>query len=167
MQALTLRDNSINLNSEQTSLLYIYVENPYKALTKEKPTHPILKQILETLNNLLTTGKLKLKSDKKRKAQKAIKKIQNNSLITIQKQAIETINQKQQLLASDTLSEISTKKTQLQEKNRKIQAKKTRIDSHAKVKENKYNQINNKIQKIKKLIEKNIYESIDKTIKIE
>jgi hypothetical protein len=166
-QALTMRDVSTILNSEEIATLDIYIENPFTAITKEKLTYPILKQILKNLNSLLETGKLKLKSDKKRKAQEAIKKINNNSLTKLQQQAIEKIKQKQQILTSTTLAEITQKKTEFHEQNRKIQAKKARIDAHALVKENKYNQIKNKINKHKKLIEKNIQESIEKTIEIE
>ncbi len=167
MQALILRDSSTRLNSEEIATLDIYKENPFNALTKEKPTYPILKQILQTLNDLLETAKLKLKSDKKRKAQQAIKKINNNSLTKLQQQSIEKIKQKQLLLNSTTLAEINTKTTQFQEENRKIQAKKARIDAHALVKENKYNQIKNRIHEHKTLIEKNIQDSLEKTVEIE
>jgi hypothetical protein len=167
MQALTLRDSSARLSSEEIAALENYNENPFNAITQEKPNYPILKQILKTLKMLLETGKLKLKSDKKRKAQQTIKKINNNSLTTLQQQSIQKIKQKQQLLTSTTLAEITNKKKQFQEQNRKIQAKKARIDAHALVKENKYNRIKNQINEHKRLIEKNIKESIEKTIKIE
>ena len=167
MHALLLRDKSIVLTSQEIDYLEKYIENPFTAITKEKPNYPILKQILKILNGLLETGKLKLKSDKKRKAQDTIKKINNNSLIKLQEKSIANINQKQNLLTSTILAEITRKKTELQEQNRKIKARKSRIDAHALVKKNKYNQIKNQIDKNKKLIEKNIFDSIEKTIKIE
>ena len=167
MHALILRDNSIVLTSKEIDYLEKYIENPFTAITKEKPNYPILKQILKILNGLLETGKLKLKSDKKRKAQDTIKKINNNSLIKLQEKSIANINQKQNLLTSAILAEITRKKTELQEQNRKIKARKARIDAHALVKKSKYNQIKNQIDKNKRLIEKNIFDSIEKTIKIE
>ena len=167
MHALILRDKSIVLTSQEIDYLEKYIENPFTAITKEKPNYPILKQILKILNGLLETGKLKLKSDKKRKAQDTIKKINNNSLIKLQEKSIANINQKQNLLTSAILAEITRKKTELQEQNRKIKARKARIDAHALVKKNKYNQIKNQIDKNKRLIEKNIFDSIEKTIKIQ
>ena len=167
MQALIIRDSSTILTSEEIAVLKIYVKNPFNAITKEQPHYPLLKQILKNLNVLLKNSKLKLKSDKKRKAQQTINKINNNSLTKLQLQSIEKIKQKQQLLTSNILAEITAKKTQFQEENQKIQAKKARIDAHALVKKNKYNQIENRINEHKRLIEKNIRDCIRKTIKIE
>lgn len=167
MNALTLRDNSVGLTSQEMAFLEDYIENPFTAITKEKPNYPVLKRILKILNVLLETGKLKLKSDKKRKAQDTIKKIHKNSLTKLQEQSIENLTKKQNLLSSTILAEITKKKTVLQEQNRKIKARKARIDAHALVKEKKYNQIKYQIDKNKRLIEKNILDSIEKTVKIE
>jgi hypothetical protein len=166
MQALTLRDSSTNLSPQELTLLETYLENPFDALTQEKKGYPILKQILKILFDLMETGKLKLKSDKKRKAQLSIKKINTNSLTKLHEQSVQKIKQKKQLLDSEILAEITQKKTEFEEQNRKIQARKARIDAHALVKKSKYNQISERIQEKKKLIENNIYESIEKKIKI-
>ena len=167
MHALTLRDNSIGLTSKEISFLENYIENQFAAITKEQPNYPVLKQILKLLNSLLETGKLKLKSDKKRKAQDTIKKISNDSLVKLQERSIENIKQKQNLLSSTMLAEITKKENVLKEQNRKIKARKARIDAHALVKEKKYNQIKYQINKNKRLIEKNILDSVEKTVKIE
>ena len=166
MQALALRDNSTNLNLEEINLLEIYTENPFEALAKENKGYPTLKQILTSLHHLLDTGKLKLKSDKTRKAQKSITKITQNSLAKLHKQSIETIKQKNQILNSDKLADINTKKTEFQEQTRKLEAKKARIDAHSLVKKTKSNRILDRIQEHKKTIEENIYTSIEKKIKI-
>jgi hypothetical protein len=167
MQAQTLRDNSINLRPQELAILELYIENPFEALAQEKTGYPLLKQILKILRDLMGSGKLKLKSDKKRKAQESIKKISNNSLVKLHGQSVQKIKQKKQLLNSETLAEITQKKTEFKEQTRKIKAKKDRIDAHALVKKNKYNQMSKRIQEHKKLIEKNVYESIEKKIKIE
>ncbi|MCW3998570.1 MAG: hypothetical protein NWF10_08410 [Candidatus Bathyarchaeota archaeon] len=167
MQAQTLRDNSINLRPQELAILELYIENPFEALAQEKTGYPLLKQILKILRDLMGSGKLKLKSDKKRKAQESIKKISNNSLVKLHEQSVQKIKQKKQLLNSETLAEITQKKTEFKEQTRKIKAKKDRIDAHALVKKNKYNQMSKRIQEHKKLIEKNVYESIEKKIKIE
>jgi hypothetical protein len=167
MQALTLRDTSTNLSPQELALLEVYIENPFEALAQEKSGYPLLKQILKILHDLLGSGKLKLKSDKKRKAQEAIKKISNNSLSKLHEQSIQKIKQKKQLQNSEILAEITQKKTEFKEQTRKIKAKEARIDAHALVKRNKFDQISKRIQDHKKLIENNIYESIGKKIKIE
>jgi hypothetical protein len=166
MRALTLRHTSTSLNPSEQASLDFYIEHPFETLAKEIPGYPILKQLLKTLYDLLETGKLKLKSDKKRKAQETIKKINNNSLTKLHNQSVQKIKQKQLLLKSDKLAQITQNKTEYKEQTRKMEAKKTRIDAHALVKENKYNQIYERIQNHKKTIEKNILESIEKKVKI-
>jgi hypothetical protein len=166
MQAFMLRNRSAKLTPQESGLLEIYMENPFVALAKEKSGYPLLKQILKTLHELLQTGKLKLKSDKKRKAQEAIKKISNNSLAQLHEQGVQKLQQKNQLQKSDTIVDIHRKKAEFKEKTRKIQAKKARIDAHAQVKRNKAKQISQRILEHKKQIEKNIYESIEKKVKI-
>ena len=166
MRALTLRNTLTSLNPSEQASIDLYLEFPCVSLTKEIIGYPNLKQILKTLHDLLETGKLKLKSDKKRKAQETIKKINNNSLTKLHNQSVQEIKQKQLLLKSDKLAQITQNKTEFKEQTRKMEAKKARIDAHALVKENKYNKIYASIQDHKKSIEKNILESIEKKVKI-
>ena len=89
MQALSLHYNSTNLNPKEVAILDLYIENPFDALIEEKEGYPLLKQILIILQDLLDSGKLKLKSDKTRKAQIAIKNTIQNSLAKLHRQSVE------------------------------------------------------------------------------
>jgi len=167
MQALSLRYNSTNLNPKEIAILDLYIENPFDALIEEKEGYPLLKQILTILKDLLDSGKLKLKSDKTRKAQIALKNTIQNSLVKLHRQSVETNKQKKLVLTSDTLTEITKKQAEFQEQTRKLEARKARIDAYALVKKNKSNRILDKINQHKKQIENNVYKSIEKKIKIE
>ena len=167
MQALSLRYNSTNLNPKELAILDIYIEHPFEALIEEKEGYPLLKQILTILKDLLDTGKLKLKSDKTRKAKIAIKNTIQNSLVKLHRQSVETNKQKKLILTSDTLTEITKKQAEFQEQTRKLEARKARIDAYALVKKTKSNRLLDKINQHKKQIENNVYKSIEKKIKIE
>ncbi len=167
MQALTLHGNFTNITPNEETMLVLYIEKPFEALATEKEGYSILKQILTILNDLLDTGKLKLKSDKTRKAQEAIKNITQNSLKKLHRRIIESNTQKQLILDSDKLNEITNKQTEFKEKTRKLEARKARIDAYFLVKKTKSNKITDKIKEHKKIIEENIYNSIEKKIKIE
>jgi len=167
MQALSLRYNSTNLNPKEVAILDLYIENPFDALIAEKEGYPLLKQILTILKDLLDSGKLKLKSDKTRKAQIALKNTIQNSLVNLHRQSVETNKQKKLILTSDTLTEITKKQAEFQEQTRKLEARKARIDAYALVKKTKSNRILDRINQHKKLIEDNVYKSIEKKIKIE
>ena len=167
MQALSLRYNSTNLNPKEIAILDLYIENPFDALIAEKEGYPLLKQILTILKDLLDSGKLKLKSDKTRKAQIALKNTIQNSLAKLHRQSVEINKQKKLILTSDTLTEITKKQAEFQEQTRKLEARKARIDAYALVKKTKSNRILDKINQHKKQIENNVYKSIEKKIKIE
>jgi len=167
MQALSLHYNSTNLNPKEVAILDLYIENPFDALIEEKESYPLLKQILTILKDLLDTGKLKLKSDKTRKAQIAIKNTIQNSLAKLHRQSIEANKQKKLILNSDTLTEINKKQAEFQEQTRKLEARKARIDAYALVKKTKSNRLLDRINEHKKLIEDNVLKSIEKKIKIE
>jgi hypothetical protein len=167
MQALSLRYNSTNLNPKEVAILDLYIENPFDALIAEKEGYPLLKQILTILKDLLDSGKLKIKSDKTRKAQIALKNTIQNSLVNLHRQSVETNKQKKLILTSDTLTEITKKQAEFQEQTRKLEARKARIDAYGLVKKTKSNRILDKINQHKKQIENNVYKSIEKKIKIE
>jgi hypothetical protein len=72
MQALSLQGGGAGLTPDELSKLGQYLEKPFKALATEETGYPLLKQILQKLARLMNEEKLKLKSDKKRKAEQAL-----------------------------------------------------------------------------------------------
>ncbi|MCK4313639.1 hypothetical protein KAW04_02620, partial [Candidatus Bathyarchaeota archaeon] len=65
------------LTPEELKKLNHYIENPFDAFAAEETGYPVLKQILEKLASLMSSGKLKLKHDRKRKAEQAMSGVLN------------------------------------------------------------------------------------------
>ena len=73
---------------------------------------------------------------------------------------------KDQLQASAKMDEINQSLTQFQEQLNLLKARKTSVETHETVKENSYKETQDKIASLKRTIEKNVYNSIDKRIQI-
>jgi hypothetical protein len=73
---------------------------------------------------------------------------------------------KDQLLASAKMDEINQSITQFIEQVNLLKARKTSVETHETVKENAYKETKDKISSLKRTIEKNVYNSIDKKIQI-
>ncbi len=72
MQALALYRGGAGLTPDERNKLDQYLQKPFKALATEEAGYPLLKQILQKMTRLMDEGKLKLKSDKARKAKRDI-----------------------------------------------------------------------------------------------
>ena len=136
-------------------------------MISEKPGYPLLKEILQKLEEMLAEDKLKLKPDKARKAAESVVEIlHKNSLANLQLRCIEMATNKDQLLASSKMDEINQSLAQFQEQVNLLKARKTSVETHETVKENAYKETGDKISSLKRTIEKNVYNSIDKRIQI-
>lgn len=99
------RNAEISLLPDENQKLDEYIQNPFDALASEEENYPILKRILGQLNNAINQKKLKLKASRLRKAQEQINDLlTKNTLSTLQKNCIQTIQQKQQLLTSHNMA---------------------------------------------------------------
>ena len=75
MQALATSGGGGGVTPDELSKVTQYLDHPLEALSSEPPGYPMLKEILEKLERLLTEDKLKLKDDKARKAEQATEEI--------------------------------------------------------------------------------------------
>ena len=75
MQALALQGGGAGLTPDEVKKLGQYLEKPFEALATEEAGYPLLKQILQNLARLMDEDKLKLKSDKARKAEQSVDEI--------------------------------------------------------------------------------------------
>ena len=64
------------------------------------------------------------------------------------------------------MDEINQSLTQFMEQVNLLKARKTSVETHETVKENAYKEAKDKISSLKRTIEKNVYNSIDKKIQI-
>jgi cell fate (sporulation/competence/biofilm development) regulator YmcA (YheA/YmcA/DUF963 family) len=73
---------------------------------------------------------------------------------------------KEQLLASSKMDEINQNIVQYQAQADLLKARKTSVETHETVKENAYKETEDKIGSLKRTVERNVYNSIDKKIQI-
>ena len=167
MRALALYRGGAGLTQDERSMLELYLEKPFKALTTEAAGYPVLKQILQKMVRLMDEGKLKLKSDKARKAEQDINGIlKGEFLAKIYKRCADVAAREKELLNSSKMEEIKSNLSEYQEQTKRLNAKRDRVEAHEAVKERAYNEIISKIDNHKRTIEKNVQSSLGQTIQI-
>ena len=168
MQALATGGGGGGITPDQLNKITQYLEAPFDSLVTEKTGYPLLKEILQKLESLLVDDTLKLKSDKARKAERSIKEIlYNNSLANLQIRCAEMTKNRDQLLASSKMDDIKQNIVQFQEQVDLLKIRKTSVETHEKVKDNSYKEALDKINNLKRTIERNVYSSIEIEIQIE
>lgn len=167
MQALALQGGGAGLTPDELNKLGQYLEKPFEALATEEAGCPLLQQVLQKLARLMNEGKLKLKSDKARKADQSLDAIlKRDSLASLHKRSADTAARRQQLLNSTKMEEIKRSLSVFQEQTEQLKARKASVEAHEAIKEHAYNEILDKICSHKKAIEKNVYSSLGKRVQI-
>jgi hypothetical protein len=167
MQALATSGGGAGVTPDELSRVSQYLEKPFDTLVSEKIGYPVLKEILEKLERLIVEDKLKLKSDKARKAQQTIREIlRQDSLAKLQIRCSEMAREKEQLLASTKMDEIKQNIAALEQQVDQLKARKMSIETHEAVKINAHKEAVDKIANLKRTIERNIYSSIEIKVQI-
>ena len=167
MQALATGGGGGGVTPDELNKINQYLEKPFDAFVSEQADYPMLKEVLQKLEELLAQDKLKLKPDKARKAEQTIDEIlHKDSLAKLQIRCAEMASNKEHLLASSKMDEINQSIAQYQEQVDLLKARKTSVETHETVKENAYKETKDKISNLKRTIERNTYSSIDKKIQI-
>ena len=167
MRALALYRGGAGLTIDERDKLTQYLQKPFKAFSTEEAGYPLLKQILRKMERLMNEGKLKLKSDKKRKAQQDMSDILNrDSLAKIYVRCVDVATQERLILNSEKMAETRSSLSIFQEQTKRLTAKKARIEAHEAVKERAYEDAINRISSTKKTIEKNVFDSLDQKVHI-
>ena len=168
LRSLALRGKGSGLTPEESQKLSQYIKEPFEAFATEQTGYPLLRQILQKLSRLMSTGKLKLKSDRKRKAEKAIKNIVNKgSLVNLHQKCVEALRLMENLSTSARVAEIKNEMEKLQRESEELKRKKKRIESEEKALEQAYKETLEKIQSKKREIEENVLSFLGKRISIE
>jgi hypothetical protein len=168
LQSLTLHGEGSGLTPEEVQKLNQYLENPMEALATENDDYSLLKQILQKLARLMTDGKLKLKPDKMRKAEQAIRSIvDNNSLESQYKKSVDTLMRRRQLSASAQLAETKSDLSKLQEHIENLERRKNNVGSEENLLERGCNETIEKIRNHRSQIEKNVFSFMGKRIHVE
>jgi hypothetical protein len=167
MQALSTGGGGGGITPDELNKITQYLETPFDAFVSEKADYPMLKEILLKLEELIAQDKLKLKPEKARKAEQSINEVlHKDSLAKLQIRCIEMATNKEQLLASSKMDEINQNIVQYQAQADLLKARKTSVETHETVKENAYKETEDKIGSLKRTVERNVYNSINKKIQI-
>ena len=156
------------LTPEQLEKLNHYIEDPFDAFAAEETGYPILKRILKKLAGSMSEGKLKLKRDRKRKAEQDINRIFNkNSIDALHQKCRETTIRKKQISTSTKTANIKENISKLQEELKKLKKREKRIELEENTTERKLQETLDRIQGRKNEIEKNVFDFMNKRIIIE
>jgi hypothetical protein len=156
------------LTPEELKKLNHYIEDPFNAFAVEKAGYPILKQILKKLTGSISEQKLKLKRDRKRKAEQAIDRIFNkNTLDALHQKCRKAVTREKQLSTSAETAKTKEALLKLHEELKKLKRKNKRAKSEENAIERKLKETREKIHNQKNRIEKNVFDFMDKRILIE
>jgi predicted nucleic acid-binding Zn-ribbon protein len=168
LQSLALHGGGSGLTPEEVQKLNQYLADPLEALATEGESYPLLRQILQKLGPLMADGKLKLKSDKMRKAEQAIGNIiDKNSLESVYKKCVDAIARRRQLSASAEFAETKSDLSKLQEHIENLERRKNGFETEENLIERGCNETLEKIRNYKSQIEKNVFSFMGKRIRIE
>ena len=161
------RRAQVALPPDEARKLEQYMKNPFEALTSEEEGHPILRGIVQEVDDAIRQGKLKLKTARLRKAQKQIDDIlKKDSLVNLHHDCLETVSKKKQLLTSETVTTTKGELKRLKAAIQNTQKRKKSIESRKRVLEEEHQRILNKIETQKNELERYIFELIDKKVQV-
>lgn len=167
MQALATSGGGGGITPDELKKINQYLDTPFDGLVTEQPGYPILKEILEKLQEMLAKDTLKLKSDKARKAEQTLGEIlRDNSLVNMQIRCFEMASSRDRIIGSSIMDEIKNNIAQYQDQLDQLRARKESVETHETVKSNTYNLTMDKINSLKRTVEKNVFTAIDKKIQI-
>ena len=167
MQALATGGGGGGITPDELFKIGQYLESPFDALVSEEQGYPLLKEILQKLEVMLAEDKLKLKSDKARKAEQLVNEIlRKHSLDSLQIRCLQMESNRSHLLASSKMDEIKQSVSQFQEQVDQLKARKTSVETHEVVKANLFKETVDKISNLKRTIERNVFASTGIRIQI-
>ncbi|NIR87637.1 hypothetical protein GWO13_08810 [Candidatus Bathyarchaeota archaeon] len=162
-----VRGPSYSLPLDETKKLGEYLNKPFMALATEDEGYPLLKGILQKIEDALTKGKMKLKRSRLRKARHRINEIlRKDSLTTLHQSCKESFSQRQQLRTSEEMAAFRKKLRRFKKNLRELKKKKELMNSRKAVLESKRQEIMEKIKNQKRELEETILELTDKNVQV-
>ena len=168
VQALAMQGGGAYLTPDELRLLTRYLDRPFEALASEEPGYPMLKEILQKLARLMEEDKLKLKTDKARKAEQAISEIlTKDPLSFLQNRCKDIQAQKTQLSSSPEMEESKRNLALIMEQCETARVRKASVEANESVRNNMCTDVLAKIEHRKKTIEINVQSFLGKNIEIQ
>jgi len=156
-----------SLFPEATSKLDEYLTNPFDALATEKEGYPLLRSILQKIDDALDNKKMKLKPSRLRKAKDQIDNTVNKAaLVSLHRDCSEAFNKKCELSASGTISECRDERAGLQDRLKDLQTQKSLLEARDARFEKEHKEARRRVDEQKKGLEKIVLELSNKSVQI-
>ncbi|MDH5447593.1 MAG: hypothetical protein OEX01_01120 [Candidatus Bathyarchaeota archaeon] len=161
------RGPGYTLKSEEAEKLSQYLDDPFIAFATEEPGYPTLKSILKKIKRAMDEGKLKLKSSRLRKGREEINAILNeNTLDDLHQNCAHAFSLNQQLLSSEETQVAQRKIKQLRERLKELRKRKKTATVKLDASKKEHDQLLEKAKKQKKMLERSIYNILERNVNI-
>ena len=156
-----------SLFPEATKKLDEYLTNPFEALATEKEGYPLLRSILQKIEDVLDKKKLKLKPSRLRKAKDQIDSILNKTaLLSLHQNCSEAFSKKNELSTSGTISESRDERAGLQNRVKDLQRQKRLLEARDARFEKQHKEARKRVEMQKEDLEKIVSDLSDKNVQI-
>lgn len=156
-----------SLSPDAKKKLDEYLDNPFRAFATEEEGYPLLRNIIQKIDDAMQKGKLKLKKSRMRKAKDQINSIiKKTALLSLQQNCIEALRKKNHLSTSGALSETRNKKTSLQTKLNDLQRKKGILERRYAVQEKENKRLRARVEEQKKELQRVVVELVNNDVQI-
>ena len=156
-----------SLFPEATKKLDEYLTNPFEALATEKEGYPLLRSILQKIEDVLDKKKLKLKPSRLRKAKDQIDSILNKTaLLSLHQNCSEAFSKKNELSTSGTISESRDERAGLQNRLKDLQRQKRLLEARDARFEKQHKEARKRVEMQKEDLEKIVSDLSDKNVQI-
>jgi len=156
-----------SLPPNEASKLDEYLKSPFMAFVTEEEKFPLLRRILEGLEDTINQRRMKLKSSRLRKAQEQIKDIlQGDALDSLHQDCRTALLRRQTLLTSKTISTFEKESEQIKKDLEELKKRENLVDSRWALLHEEHRKTQEKIEALKKELEESVRELTGKAINI-
>ena len=156
-----------SLFPEATSKLDEYLTNPFEALATEKEGYPLLRSILQKMDDAIDNKKVKLKPSRLRKAKDQIETIINKTaLLSLHQNCSEALSKKNELATSGIISESRGERAALQNRLEDLERRKSLLEARDARLEKEHKEARRRADEQKICLEKIVSELSNKSVQI-
>jgi len=162
-----IRSSKYSLAPNEANKLDEYLKNPFLAFATEEEKYPLLKRILQGMEDAINQRKLKLKGSRLRKAQEQMQNIlHRDTLDSLHQNCKATFSRRRQLLTSKTISTFKKETEQIQKSLQESKKRKNLVDSRWALLDTEQRKNLKKIETLKQELEEDVLELTAKAINI-
>jgi len=156
-----------SLPPEEIRKLDEYLQSPYMALATEPEGYPVLRHILQKLEDLIEKGELKLKKARLQKAKDQLENVMNKDvLISLQRKCKEALKEKSRLMKSGVVGEIRSERISLQEELKRLQIEKKILETRGAEFEKRVTEMQQSVEEQQKRLERVLQQLTGKPVQI-